>query len=235
MPGFQNSRKNKILNRRFFIVIALLAVLVTGVVFGYPYLRNNVLAKPLEGTVITPSIDNSNFYTTEAYGGPDAPWGFYHNGVDFIESVDHQPIQAAADGKVTRLEERFNDGSKWQVELTISHGKYDLQYAFEIFSPNKSDIDSQMADINVKLGQTVKQGQLLGYLHRMAVGAHVHFGIAKNNQVVCPEPFFTTAARAEVLTLIGKTYPGAQMCYPADPKAPRKEPTNRSQTNVFSP
>ena len=227
--------KNKIINRRSLLVIGLVLVAAFGVFVGYPKIRDSYLTKPLQGTVITPSINNSNFYSTEAYGGPDSPWGFYHNGVDFVESVDHQPIQAAADGKVIRLEERFNAGSKWQVELTIQHGKYQLQYAFEIFSPNKADIDSQMTDIYVKLGQNVKQGQLIAYLHRIAVGAHVHFGIALNNQTVCPEPFFTAAARAEVLTLIQKTYPGAQICYPADPTAPRKTPTNNTQTNVISP
>ena len=227
--------KNKIINRRSVLAIALVLVVVFGVFVAYPKIRDNYLTKPLEGTVITPSVDNSNFYSTESYGGPDSPWGFYHNGVDFMESVDHQPIQAAVDGKVIRLEERFNAGSKWQVELTIAHGKYQLQYAFEIFSPNKADIDSQMADINVKLGQSVKQGQLIGYLHRIAEGAHVHFGIALNNQTVCPAPFFTAAARAEVLTLIQKTYPGAQICYPADPTAPRQTPTNNTPTNVLSP
>jgi len=227
--------KNKVIKKRFFILAAVVVALGFGVIFGYPYLRNNVLVKPLEGTVITPSVDNSNFYSTEAYGGPDSPWGFYHNGVDFMESVDHQPIRAAADGRVIRLEERFNAGSKWQVELTIEHGKYQLQYAFEIFSPNKADIDSQMADINVKLGQNVKQGQLIGHLHRIAEGAHVHFGIALNNQTICPEPFFTSQARIDVIAMIDKTYPGAKICYPADPTAPRKTPTSNTQTNVLSP
>lgn len=234
MVRVQTSKKNKTSHKRIFISIAVVLVLGFLVVFcnfvAYPYLRDNVLAKPLEGTVITPSVDNANFYSTEAYGGPDAPWGFYHNGIDFLESVDHQAIQAAADGKIERLEERFNEGSNWQVELTIKHGKYDLQYAFEIFSGNKADIDAQMADINVKLGQNVKQGQLLGYLHRIKEGAHVHFGIAKKNQVVCPAPYFTPQARDAVLAMIRKTYPDAQICYPADPTAPRKTPGNMPQT-----
>lgn len=232
--------KSKNSNRRFYIItsVTVAAILASALACAkvYPFLREHLLpAKPLEGTVITPSVDNANFYSTEAYGGPDAPWGFYHNGVDFLESIDHQPIQAAASGKVVRLEERFNTGSNWQVELTIKHGKYDLQYAFEIFSPDKKDIDAQMADISVKLGQNVHQGQPIGYLHRVKVGAHVHFGIAKNNQVVCPEPFFTPTARAQVLALIQKTYPGAKICYPADPTAPRKTPNNNTQTNVLSP
>lgn len=231
------STKKKNYSRWPVIIGATILAVALGAIFLYPkiysFIRDNIPASPLEGAVITPSVDNTNFYSTEAYGGPDAPWGFYHNGVDFMESADHQTIQAAADGKVVRLEERFNAGSNWQVELTIKHGKYDLQYAFEIFSSKKSDIDAQMSDILVKLGQYIKQGQIIGYLHRINVGAHVHFGIAKSNQVVCPDAYFTPSAKAEVLTLIQKTYPGAQICYPADPNAPRRVPSGNVQTNVL--
>jgi murein DD-endopeptidase MepM/ murein hydrolase activator NlpD len=229
-------RKN--LSKRRVLAIVVTILVVIGAIFYkniYSFIRDNVIpAAPLTGTVLTPSVNNAAFYSTEAYGGPDAPWGFYHNGIDFMESTNHQAIQAAADGKVVRLVERFNAGSRWQVELTIEHGPYDLQYAFEIFSGNKQDIDTQLADITVKLGQYVHRGQIIGNLHRINEGAHVHFGIAKNNQVVCPEPFFTAQARANVLTMIRKTYPGANMCYPADPTAPRKTPTNNVQTNILT-
>ena len=221
--------QNKPSRKKWFVGISILLLTVLAIVSYtniYPYLRDNVLpGSKLEGTVITPVVDTANFYSTEAYGGPDAPWGFYHNGIDYIERDDHEPVQAAASGKVIRLEERFNEGSNWQVELTIRHRKYDLQYAFEIFSSNKADIDAQMADITVKLNQIVQQGQLLGYLHRIQEGAHIHFGIAmKNEQAICPEPFFTPAARSATIALIQKTYPSAKLCYPADPTAPRSVP-----------
>ncbi len=220
-----------------FISLALCLLIIGAILHGivYSFIRDNIIpASPLTGIVLTPSVNNADFYSTEAYGGPDAPWGFYHNGIDFLEYTNHQPIQAAADGKVVRLVEQFNAGSKWQIELTIKHGPYDLQYAFEIFSSSKQDIDAQFADITVKLGQYVHRGQIIGNLHRINEGAHVHFGIAKNNQVACPEPFFTAQARADVLTMIRKTYPGANMCYPADPTAPRKTPVNNVQTNILT-
>lgn len=228
----------KRLSKQLTFVVLVLVLAITGTFFRgniYSFIRDSVIpASPLTGTILTPSINNAAFYSTEAYGGPDAPWGFYHNGIDFMTQTNDQPIQAAADGKVIRLVERFNAGSRWQVELTIKHGPYDLQYAFEIFSSSKQDINAQLADITVKLYQHVHRGQIIGNLHRINEGAHVHFGIAKNNQVVCPEPFFTAQARSDVLTMIDKTYPGATICYPANPTAPRKTPTNNVQTNVLT-
>lgn len=221
--------------RRILIFVAIIVMIGLGVaaysLFRTAMRSTSTSATPLEGMMLTPSIHNSDFYSTEAYGGPSAPWGFYHNGIDYVAAADHEPIQAAAAGKVVRLEEHFNQGSRWQVELSIEHGQYQLQYAFEIFSGSKADIDAQMNDIQVKLGQTVQQGQLLGYLHKKQEGAHVHFGILLHDRdAICPDPFFTAAAHAATVAMIQKTYPGATLCYPADPSAPRQVPSATGST-----
>jgi hypothetical protein len=44
----------------------------------------------------------------------------------------------------------------------------------------------------------------------------VHFSLVENSQFVCPEPYFTAAAQASIMTLLQNTFPSEpnlRMCY----------------------
>ena len=78
------------------------------------------------------------------------------------------------------------------------------------------DGQTQLVNILVAEQQSVVSGQLIGRLHAVSNGAHVHFSLLENNQFICPEPYFTPAARASIMTLLQSTFPAEpnlQMCY----------------------
>lgn len=152
---------------------------------------------------------NEAFSTTTS-----APWRFAHNGIDFFPATATlKSFQAASTGIVSSVNQRQN-GSNWQVNVRIQFNTtFSLEYIFETFSTSQADGDAQRADILVANGQAVSQGQLIGRLHAVGSGAHVHFGLLKNGTAICPEPYFTADTRQSVLALVQRTYPGSNMCY----------------------
>ncbi len=155
-------------------------------------------------------------YIHQAYSSTAAcPWGFVHNGVDFSPYGDSASFQAVSSGRVERLEKYYNSvASTWQVNLSLRiNSRYWANYAFEPLTSNPAHADTQMAMIQVALGQTVSRGQLLGRLLARGHGYHLHFGLYKDDQAVCPESFFTTGARDSILIILRRAHPGAAMCY----------------------
>ena len=151
------------------------------------------------------------------------PWGFGHQGVDFLTSGVPKPFQAACDGKIERIDKYYNPGNGyWQVNVSMrcSDPAYWVGYAFEIWSDQESDADNQMNNIlsYIQEGQNVSQGQTIGDLNALGVGAHVHFGFRKNDKDTCPEPYFESTAKDSILTILRDTtrpifYPNANICY----------------------
>ena len=144
-----------------------------------------------------------------------APWGFAHNGIDFMPAGDQKAFQAVAAGSVEEVRLWPNDQTgRWQVNVRVRYSTtFAVEYSFEPFSSDRAAGDAQLASIVVTNGQRVSQGEVIGRLRPTTQDAHVHFGLMRNNTAVCPEPYFTPEARAAVLTLIQKAYPSAQMCY----------------------
>ncbi len=82
---------------------------------------------------------------------------------------------------------------------------------------NQADGETQLANILVSQGQSVSQGDLIGYPYNGGEGAHVHFGLNRfvaggGDPLVCPEPYFTQEARDSILNLIYREDENANIC-----------------------
>lgn len=99
-----------------------------------------------------------------------------HNGIDFGVPEGTQVISSAA-GKVVMAEERISTG--WSVVVEHLPGLYTLYY--------------HLKSLNVKEGQSVKSGELLGLSGStgLATGPHLHWEVRLNGSAVNPEFFLT--------------------------------------------
>lgn len=160
------------------------------------------------------SSSDIGMYTNGFSATTNAPWGFVHNGIDLIPSTNLLPFHAAASGKVVELRLWRNDISlKWQVNVSIQYNStYTGAYTFETFSTNQSDGQTQLNNIPLSLGRFVSQGDLIGKLLMVGSGAHLHFGLIKNETAICPEPYLTTEARNSLLDMIHHFHPTWNIC-----------------------
>lgn len=123
--------------------------------------------KPLQ----SPSQAASAFVFPAAAGNVSSPfgmrWGSMHYGVDLAASGNVQ-IYAAAAGTVSRSYYSSSYGNVVFVKHKISGQLYTTVYA-------------HMKSRSVKEGDTVKQGQLLGYMGNtgQSFGQHLHFELHK--------------------------------------------------------
>lgn len=127
-------------------------------------------------------------------------WGRMHNGLDISNGTYGQPIYAMADGKVYQYYNscKHNYGKKplktccgngYGNYVAIDHGTYTGDsYA----KANYKAYYAHMGSVIVKNGQTVKKGQIIGYIGSTgrSTGPHLHFGIMKNNAWVNPMNYF---------------------------------------------
>jgi hypothetical protein len=168
-------------------------------------------------SMITPYANETDMRWAGPFSSSDnCPWGYEHRGFDFFATGDLKPFQAVCSGVVDSVELWVNPGnSYWQVNVIISFNPtYVVVYAFEPFSSTQSDGQIQLANILVSEGDTVSQGDIIGYLYRKHEEyAHVDFGLVKEGDRICPEPYFTPEARDSMLRLIHKEEPGWDMCY----------------------
>lgn len=109
-----------------------------------------------------------------------------HTGIDFAASIG-TPIYATADGTVTKVDVRFSGYGK-MVEIDHGFG-YRTRYA-------------HMHDFAVKKGQSVKRGDLIGYVGNtgLSTAPHLHYEVFINDQRVDPVHYFfndLTAAEYE--------------------------------------
>lgn len=102
---------------------------------------------------------------------PTAGATTYHQGVD-LRAPAGTPIYASRGGTVTVA----TYGSAAGYYVTINHGD------------GFSSIYMHMTSYTVSAGQSVSQGQLIGYVGKtgVATGNHLHFGIALNGAYVNP-------------------------------------------------
>lgn len=95
----------------------------------------------------------------------------YHQGVD-LAGPEGTPIVAARSGTVTIAQ--YSNSAGYYV--TINHGD------------GFSSVYMHMTNYVVSVGQTVSQGQVIGYMGSTGIstGPHLHFGIALNGAYVNP-------------------------------------------------
>lgn len=99
-----------------------------------------------------------------------------HEGMDFTAPVG-TPIYATGDGKVERLK---NEMSGYGNVIMINHG-----YGYET-------LYAHMSSIIVKPGQSVKRGEIIGYVGNTgrSTGPHLHYEVRKNGKPINPVHFF---------------------------------------------
>lgn len=108
-------------------------------------------------------------YITQHFGEKSYLYrGKPHNGLDVGGPVG-TPIYAADDGTVSAVDN--NDRSSWQK---YQYGKYVMIE----HGNNISTLYAHLSKQNVKKGDTVKRGDVIGYLGNTgyATGPHLHFG-----------------------------------------------------------
>ncbi len=185
---------------------------------------------PRTMSLITPYLDSSDVGSIrEAFSaGENAPWSFQHLGIDFFPKADlgHPMLfQAAAPGIVEEVLADQNTTKecvrtktcKWQVHVRVRYDSaHSVECVFEPYSHLDTDKADQLAKVPVAVGDVVKAGDPLGTLHNVDPGSHVDFGIMRNNDRICPEPYFTPEARRSILDLINNLHPAWDddvLCY----------------------
>ncbi|MHB9030745.1 MAG: M23 family metallopeptidase [Candidatus Latescibacterota bacterium] len=102
----------------------------------------------------------------------------FHDAID-IDGRRGDKIIAAADGMVTTAEWKGNLG-----QAVIIQHKYGYETTY-----------GHLDAIQVKAGQTVKKGQVIGAMGATgrATGVHLHYGISRNGQVINPRMLLRAA------------------------------------------
>ncbi len=113
-------------------------------------------------------------------------WGFridpvykirrFHYGMDFSAPIGTE-IYAAGDGVVKKVETSRSGYGRWVV---IDHGfGYETLYG-------------HMSKFNVKVGDKVKRGSVIGYVGNAgkSTGPHVHYEVHKNGKPVNPQFYY---------------------------------------------
>lgn len=130
-------------------------------------MRKSFLRAPINFKYVSSSFNPRRFHPVQKRIKP-------HRGVDYVAKVG-TPVMAAGDGKVIKSAyDRFNGH-----HVFLQHGeKYQTKYL-------------HFTKRAVKVGQTVKQGQVIGYLGStgMVTGAHLHYeflvdGVHRNPRTV---------------------------------------------------
>jgi murein DD-endopeptidase MepM/ murein hydrolase activator NlpD len=117
-----------------------------------------------------------------------------HNGIDFAAEIG-TPIYATADGKVINVDVKFSGYGK-MVEIDHGFG-YKTRYA-------------HMHDFNVRIGQNIKRGDLIGYVGNtgLSTAPHLHYEVHINGTQVDPVHYFfndLTAAEYERILELAST------------------------------
>jgi murein DD-endopeptidase MepM/ murein hydrolase activator NlpD len=102
---------------------------------------------------------------------------YLHRGLDFSTYRQGDPIVATADGQVVTAEFDQVSGFGNYIIIRHKHGYY-TRYG-------------HMASFNVKIGQEVQQGDVIGYIGNtgLSTGPHLHYEIHIGSDVVDPQKF----------------------------------------------
>ena len=140
-------------------------------------------------------IDTSLYNFTSGFGNRPQ-FGDYHTGADWApKSKKPTPIVACATGMVTfsGLDNIVWQGKKYQnPTIIIDHGK------------GITSLYAHMDRIDVKAGQIVAEGQVLGLCGAKgaATGIHLHFEIRVNGKSVDPIQFINSYNQKQTTTIM---------------------------------
>ena len=162
-----------------------------GVQLSQKILSTEVIKEPVTEKIVvgTKKVTNSTTYITGSgqfiwpvpgYRYCSRWYGGNHKGVDICAAAG-TPIYASAGGTVTKAGyNKAGAGTGYGYSIIISHGNgYTTVYA-------------HCLSLAVHSGQTVKQGQLIGYVGSTgrSSGNHCHFEIRRNGSYIAPQNVF---------------------------------------------
>jgi len=142
------------------------------------FLERSLLTIPSGQPTGSPMLTSSYGYRRDPFNGHAA----FHAGLDFPGRYG-QPINAAADGKVSYVGQRQGYGNVVEVE----HGNGIMtRYA-------------HLSGFASRVGQKIARGDTIGRMGSTgrSTGTHLHFEVRLNGQAVNPRPFLE--ARKDVL------------------------------------
>jgi murein DD-endopeptidase MepM/ murein hydrolase activator NlpD len=156
----------------------VLRTLLQGLESRLRYVRRDVERREALASS-TPSIWPAHGWLTGTFGGRSDPFSgepAFHQGID-ISTDKGQPVFATADGTVDSAALNGDYGNlvvlKHDFGLTTRYG--------------------HMSAFNVKAGQSVKRGDIIGYVGATgrATGTHVHYEILANGKLINPLQLLT--------------------------------------------
>jgi len=132
----------------------------------------------------TPSIWPAHGWLTGTFGGRSDPFSgepAFHQGLD-ISTEKGQPVYATADGTVESASYTGDYGNL----IVVKHG-FGLVTRY-----------GHLSRYNVKPGSSVKRGDVIGFVGATgrATGAHLHYEILANGQLINPLQLLTQPAAA---------------------------------------
>lgn len=100
----------------------------------------------------------------------------FHEGMDFSAPIGTE-VYATGDGTVSMVETSYSGYGK---HVKINHG-----FGYE-------SIYAHMSKFNVKVGQKVKRGDVIGYVGSTGIstGPHLHYEVVKRGQKVNPQLYY---------------------------------------------
>jgi murein DD-endopeptidase MepM/ murein hydrolase activator NlpD len=146
----------------------------------------------------TPSIPPTAGYLSSGFGVRVSPFSRaneagdgllgYHTGLDISNAID-TPVQSTADGEV--VEAGWMDRYGWGVRVRHTEEQETL-YA-------------HLNRLDVKAGQKVSRGDILGTMGRSgnATGVHLHYEVRRNGKPVNPQPYLRL--QRQWLSALGRT------------------------------
>lgn len=110
-------------------------------------------------------------YITSEFG---RRWGRNHNGIDIAHNTG-DPVYASMDGVVKEASYKYSYGNK----ILINHGE------------GLETIYAHLDSFNVKVGDVVKKGDLIGRVGNTgnSTGSHLHFELRVNGEPINPKKY----------------------------------------------
>jgi len=105
-----------------------------------------------------------------------------HLGMDFTGKIN-TPVYSTGNGKVVKVDKKRGYGKR----IIVDHG-----YGYKT-------VYAHLNGYNVKIGQKVKRGEIIGYLGNSGIstGPHLHYEVQKNNRPVNPINYYFNELTAE--------------------------------------
>jgi len=105
-----------------------------------------------------------------------------HLGMDFTGKIN-TPVYSTGNGKVIKVDKKRGYGKR----IIVDHG-----YGYKT-------VYAHLNGYNVKRGQKVKRGEIIGYLGNSGIstGPHLHYEVQKNNRPVNPINYYFNDLTAE--------------------------------------